>query len=92
MLPAPHPSHGHWAFGGLAHGSAEVVLGLVLIDTNGRNQRVLLIVFAAWGTEVRSDQADTLDPGRGLGRYERSDASPESFGRRLEQGEALLGA
>ena len=38
-----------WTFGGLALGSVEVVLGLVLIATNGENQRVLSIVFAAWG-------------------------------------------
>jgi uncharacterized membrane protein HdeD (DUF308 family) len=38
-----------WTFGGLALGSVEVVLGLVLIVTNGENERVLSIVFAAWG-------------------------------------------
>ena len=38
-----------WTFGGLALGSVEVVLGLVLIGTNGENERVLSIVFAAWG-------------------------------------------
>jgi hypothetical protein len=36
-----------WTFGGLALGSVEVVLGLVLIVTNGENERVLSIVFAA---------------------------------------------
>ena len=38
-----------WTFGGLALGSVEVVLGLVLIVTNGENERVVSIVFAAWG-------------------------------------------
>jgi uncharacterized membrane protein HdeD (DUF308 family) len=38
-----------WTFGGLALGSVEVVLGLVLFFTNGENERVLSIVFAAWG-------------------------------------------
>ena len=38
-----------WTFGGFALGSVEVVLGLVLIVTNGENERVLSIVFAAWG-------------------------------------------
>jgi uncharacterized membrane protein HdeD (DUF308 family) len=38
-----------WTFGGLALGSVEVVLGLVLIGTNGENERVVSIVFAAWG-------------------------------------------
>ena len=38
-----------WTFGGLALGSVEVALGLVLIVTNGQNERVLTIVFAAWG-------------------------------------------
>jgi uncharacterized membrane protein HdeD (DUF308 family) len=38
-----------WTFGGLALGSVEVVLGLVLIVTNGENERVLSIVFATWG-------------------------------------------
>jgi uncharacterized membrane protein HdeD (DUF308 family) len=38
-----------WTFGGLALGSVEVVLGLILIVTNGENERVLSIVFAAWG-------------------------------------------
>jgi uncharacterized membrane protein HdeD (DUF308 family) len=38
-----------WTFGGLALGSVEVALGLVLIITSGENERVLSIVFAAWG-------------------------------------------
>ena len=38
-----------WTFGGLALGSVEVILGLVLFVTNGENERVLSIVFAAWG-------------------------------------------
>jgi uncharacterized membrane protein HdeD (DUF308 family) len=38
-----------WTFGGLALGSVEVVLGLVLFLSRGQNERVLAIVFAAWG-------------------------------------------
>ena len=38
-----------WTFGGLALGSVEVVLGLVLFLSRGQNERALAIVFAAWG-------------------------------------------
>jgi len=38
-----------WTFGGLALGSVEVVLGVVLFFTDTGNERVLSIVFAAWG-------------------------------------------
>jgi uncharacterized membrane protein HdeD (DUF308 family) len=38
-----------WTFGGLALGSVEVVLGLVLFLARGQNGRGLAIVFAAWG-------------------------------------------
>jgi uncharacterized membrane protein HdeD (DUF308 family) len=38
-----------WTFGGLALGSVEVVLGLVLMLARGVNARGLSIVFAVWG-------------------------------------------
>jgi uncharacterized membrane protein HdeD (DUF308 family) len=38
-----------WTFGGLALGSVEVVLGLVLIFARGVNARGLSILFAVWG-------------------------------------------
>lgn len=38
-----------WTFGGLALGSVEVFLGLVLFRVSEGNDRVLAIAFAAWG-------------------------------------------
>jgi uncharacterized membrane protein HdeD (DUF308 family) len=38
-----------WTFGGLALGSVEVVLGLVLFIVREGNERGVSIVFAAWG-------------------------------------------
>ena len=38
-----------WTFGGLALGSVEVVLGLVLFFAREGNERALTFVFAAWG-------------------------------------------
>ena len=38
-----------WTFGGLALGSVEVVLGLVLFRVSEGDDRLLAIAFAAWG-------------------------------------------
>ena len=38
-----------WTFGGLALGSVEVVLGLVLFFAREGNERALTFVFAVWG-------------------------------------------
>lgn len=38
-----------WTFGGLALGSVEVVLGLVLFFARHENERALSIVFGVWG-------------------------------------------
>jgi len=38
-----------WTFGGLALGSVEVILGLVLLFSREASERGLSIVFAVWG-------------------------------------------
>ena len=38
-----------WTFGGIALGSVEVVLGLVLFIAREENERGFALVFAAWG-------------------------------------------
>jgi uncharacterized membrane protein HdeD (DUF308 family) len=38
-----------WTFGGIALGSVEIVLGLVLFFAREENERGFSIVFAAWG-------------------------------------------
>jgi len=38
-----------WTFGGLALGTVEIVLGLILLFAQGGNARVLTITLAVWG-------------------------------------------